>query len=448
MGRKPGSGKRSSSFLYRTRRKIRYLRHRGTLFHTVPRQDRQKCKRSSRLKRMRRWRRRMRHIFFNFRPSTVKRYNRILQAEIRALQIRSLSRQTLPERLAEPVAPVSRPVRKYSFSSKIHRSFRKLRFLYRQTRKKRRLKTVQKKPRTTYRKLRYLYTTGELFRVNFLPFLNALYRNFSFLWSAKYLKILINSTFTFLLSYLVVFFLKELAISVAAHSIHVKTVMMYYDVEFLIRSRDWTADMVQVIYSTGPVITGLIAVISLTLYGLTLHESWMIRLFFLWTFLHALSQSLGDMIFGVILNQGFGWVLAYSYYTDTDNLLFVSGILLGMILAGIFLTRFLLLSGNIYFNFLDKENQRPFFASQIFLPFIISSVVIVMMKVPIRNNFDFVVESSMLLLILPGMIRARYMNDLFFDEEPRKIRFKWIWILASVAAIILFRVYFFAGIRM
>jgi hypothetical protein len=53
----------------------------------------------------------------------------------------------------------------------------------------------------------------------------------------------------------------------------------------------------------------------------------------------------------------------------------------------------------------------------------------------------------MLLLILPGLIRARFTNDLFFDEEPRKIRFKWLWILATIAAIVLFRIYFFRGIR-
>lgn len=447
MGRKPGSARRSGSFFYRTRRKIRYLRYRGTLFHSIPREERLKRKRSGRLKRQRRFRRRMRHTFFYFRPTTVRRFNRILQAEILAMQIRSLSRQTLSEKHAEPVVPVSKPVKKLSFSERIYRSFRKLRFIYRQAGRKRRLKKQQREPRTTYRKIRYLYRTGELFRVNLRPALSSLYRNFSFLWKASYLKIILNSTFIFLLAYLVVFFLKQLAITVAAHSLHITTVMMYYDVEFLIRSRDWTADMVQVIYSTGPVITGFIAVISLTLYGLTLHERWMVRLFFLWMFLHALSQSLGDMIFGVILNQGFGWVLAYLYYTDTENLLFVSGFLVAMLLAGIFLTRFLLLSGNIYFNYLNKENRRPFMLSQILLPFIISSVAIVLMKVPIRNNFDFVVEISMVLLILPGMIRARYMIDFFFDEEPRKIRLQWLWILASVAAILLFRIYFFRGIR-
>ena len=327
MGRKPGSEKKSGSFFYRTRRKIRYLRYRGTLFHSAPRQERLKRNHSVRMKRHRRFRRKIRHIFLYLRLPTIKRYNRILQAEISAIQRRSLSRQPLSGKPAKPVVQVLRPVKKYSFPEQIHRSFRKLRFLYRQGKRKRQLKRQQKEPRNAYRKLRHLYRTGELFRINPRPFLNSLYRYFSFLWSASYLKIIINSTFIFLLAYLVVFFLKQLAIAVAAHSLHVTTVMMYYDVEFLIRSRDWTADMVQVIFSTGPVITGFIAVLSLTIYGLTLHERWMVRLFFLWMFLHALSQSLGDMIFGVILNQGFGWVLAYLYYTDTENLLFVSGFL-------------------------------------------------------------------------------------------------------------------------
>ncbi|MCX6248284.1 MAG: hypothetical protein NTW10_11165, partial [Bacteroidetes bacterium] len=106
--------------------------------------------------------------------------------------------------------------------------------------------------RVVYRRLRYLYNTGGLFKFNFRSTLVLINRNFSFLGNRKYLVILLNSTFLFLLAYLFVFLLRELAIVIAAGSFDIKVVMMYYDVEFLIRSRDWTSEAVKVVFSTGP----------------------------------------------------------------------------------------------------------------------------------------------------------------------------------------------------
>jgi hypothetical protein len=34
----------------------------------------------------------------------------------------------------------------------------------------------------------------------------------------------------------------------------------------------------------------------------------------MWVFLHAFTQSFGEMIFGALLNQGFGWVLAFLLF--------------------------------------------------------------------------------------------------------------------------------------
>jgi hypothetical protein len=272
-------------------------------------------------------------------------------------------------------------------------------------------------------------------------------QNYSFLGKGKYLIILLNSTFIFLLAYLFVFLLKEMAFVIAAGSFDIKAVMMYYDVEYLIRSRDWTEDAVKVVFSTGPVFAFMLTLISLTIFALASHETWSARLFIMWVFLHTFTQSFGEMIFGAILNQGFGWVLAYLYFSDTGKMLFVVGILLGMLSGGLFLSRFMLLTGNIYFNNIGKVNRGPFLMSQIFLPFLIGTGMIILIKQPLKNSFELIVEGSMLLVLLPAILRARFSNDLFFDEEPRKIRIKWVWIFLTIVAFLLFRIWFWKGVR-
>jgi hypothetical protein len=154
------------------------------------------------------------------------------------------------------------------------------------------------------------------------------------------------------------------------------------------------------------------------------------------------------MIIGALLNQGFGWVLAYLYFNDTEKMLLVVGILLGMFAGGLFLSRFLLLTGNMYFNNIGKGNRRPFLISQVYLPFLIGTGMIILLKQPLKNGFELLIEASMLLVLLPAFLRTRNTNELFFDEEPRKISIKWVWIFITILAVILFRVWFWKGVRL
>jgi hypothetical protein len=447
MGKKPGSGSRPAWFFYKTRRKIRFLRHRGTLFHYVPRKERLSRKRTEQLKQQRQLRRKLRHFFYYMKPAVVKRFNSIRQAEISAFNERSLRHRVLAQEPVQSHPPLSGTGKHHSMRDRIRRPARRFRFVLRQARKKRAFRRSLKKPNPSYRKIRYLYHTGQLLNFRFTPLLSAFRKKFSFLGKKSYLIILVNSTVIFLLAYLVVFLIKELSIVLVAESFRIKSVMMYYDVEYLIRSRDWTPDAVKVVFSTGPVVTAVLTIVSLTAFSFALHERLMIRIFIMWVFLHALTQCLGDMIFGTLLNQGFGWVLTYIYYTDTDKMLVVAAIFLTMLISGLSLSRLILFPGNIYFNNLTTGNRMPFVLSQVLLPYLLGTGLIFLLKQPMVSSFDLVVESSMLFMILPGIIRTRFASDLFFDEEPRKIRLHWIWILAGIISLLIFRGYFWSGVR-
>lgn len=450
MLKRPGSKNRISWFFYKIRRKIRILRTRGTLFHGTPRENRLENHKALRLKRARKRRRKFRHVFFYLFPRTLKRYNRKLELEIRKVKEGPIGYQGISGKtiIQEPGSLHNSPTP--LFRNRIRRSIRMARYVIRKTRQRRpsAVSSPAKKKRSIYRKLRYLNHTGNLFKINYIAIKEFMNRNYSFLGKGKYLIILLNSTFIFLLAYLFVFLLKEVAVVIAADSFDIKTVMMYYDVEYLIRSRDWTVEAVKVIFSTGPLIAFMLTVITLTIFALASHENWTVRLFIMWVILQAFTQSFGEVIIGSLLNQGFGWVMAYLYFTDTEKMLLVVGILLGMLSGGLFLCRFLLLTGNIYFNNIGKDNRGQFLMSQIFLPFLIGTGMILILKQPLKNGFEFVVEGSMLLVLLPAILRARFTNDLYFDEEPRKIRIKWVWIFITILAFVSFRMWFWNGVRL
>jgi hypothetical protein len=448
MLKKPGSASRILWFFYKTRRKIHILRKRGTFIHKTPKNERLIIASASHMKRSRKFRRKLRHIFLYFRTGTLKRYNKKVDFDIKRSREFPKGYQLLSGKpvISDIIVPsLSRP----SFWKRIRRSIRLATYVILKARKSAPSKGIssRKKKSKIYRKFRYLYHTGKLCQFKFRPLFVFLNRNYSFLGKGKYLIVLLNSTFIFLLAYLLIFLVKEIAIIIAARSFNISAVMMYYDVEFLIRSRDWTADAVQVVFSTGPLIAFILTLITIITFALISHEIWTIRLFIMWIFLHALTQSLGEMICGALLNQGFGWVLAYLYINDTTKMLLVIGIIIVMVTCGMFFSRFMLFTGNIYFNFINKANRSPFIISQILLPFLIGTGIITIIKQPLLNSFEPVVESSMMLILLPALLNARFSDDLFFDEEPRKIRIKWVWILISILILIFFRIYFWKGVR-
>jgi len=264
----------------------------------------------------------------------------------------------------------------------------------------------------------------------------------------EYLTILFNSTCIFLFSYLFVYILKEIVVVIAANGFNINTVIMYFDVDFLIRSKDWTNEAVKVVYSVEPLFTLILGFIALIFFSLAGKERWIFRLIMMWIFLQAFTQSLGAMIFGILLNQEFGWVLSYLYFDDTTKLLMVIGLVLGMLVTGLFLSRFLLTTGNMYFNFLNRGNKMQFLISQILLPFIVGTGIIALIKQPLLNFLEVFSEGSMLLIICPAIIYARSSQELFFGGEAREIKFNWQWIIVSLLMLILFRVYFGQGIRL
>jgi hypothetical protein len=264
----------------------------------------------------------------------------------------------------------------------------------------------------------------------------------------EYLSIFFNSTGIFLFSYLIIYVLKEIVVVIAANGFNINTVIMYFDVDFLIRSKDWTNEAVKVVYSVEPLFTLILGFIALIFFSLAGKERWIFRLIMMWIFLQAFTQSLGAMIFGILLNKEFGWVLSYLYFDDTTKLLMVIGLVLGMLVTGLFLSRFLLTTGNMYFNFLNRGNKMQFLISQILLPFIVGTGIIALIKQPLLNFLEVFSEGSMLLIICPAIIYARYSQELFFDEEPREIKVNWRWIVASLLMLILFRVYFGIGVRL
>jgi hypothetical protein len=222
---------------------------------------------------------------------------------------------------------------------------------------------------------------------------------------------------------------------------------MYYDVNYLIRSGDWTTDMVQVVFSAGPFIAFFLCLVSVVIYANTTYESWPMKIFVFWIMCHSYVQFFGELMLGSLLSKGFGWAIAYLFYMDTPKMLISLVGFVFLVTAGILSTRYFLYSGNIYFNNLDRSNRMPFVISHIFLPYIFGSAIIILIKQPRITELETTVALSMVFLVLPTTIRARFFGKMYFDEDPKKIRIMWPWILAALFLLPALRFVLGHGIR-
>jgi len=264
---------------------------------------------------------------------------------------------------------------------------------------------------------------------------------------STFLIITVNSAAIFLLSYFLVYFTTQLMTAISASAFNINSIIYYYNIDYLIRSGEWTSDAVAVVFSSGPVFSVFCALVLIIIYVKVVSETGLSRLFLLWCFCHFLINFFGNMLVGTILNEGFGYVIMYQFVMDTGKMIITLFAVLCIFLTGLFMSRLFLYSGNIYFNVLDHHNRRRFVIAQYILPFLLGDLIIFLLKLPEVRLFEILLNGCTLILLLPVLLRSSNMQDLYFDEDPKQIRLSRYFLLTAFLVMIVFRIGLGIGFR-
>ena len=256
-----------------------------------------------------------------------------------------------------------------------------------------------------------------------------------------------NSLVMFLLSYFTIYIISQFIIVWVAKSFDYKTILFYYKVYYSIDSGDWTADAVKILYSMAPLTGLLLGIIFITIYSTFKNEQGLLKLFFLWGFIHGMIMFFGGLLLGTLLNKDFGWVIAYLYYRDTGKMIFSILSIFALVAIGRGVSKSFLRSGNTYFNFIDRSNRKLLLFSQVLLPAIIGTTILILLKVPNdlyygsmdQALFEGLKLSTVILVLLPVIFTFASFEAIYFDEEPRKIRLLWRFLIAAVVIVLLWR---------
>jgi hypothetical protein len=263
-----------------------------------------------------------------------------------------------------------------------------------------------------------------------------------------------NSLVLFLLSYMTIYILSQLITVLVATTFDYKTILYYYKIYYDIESHAWNADSVKILFSILPVNGLFMGIIFIILFNTFRHEPGNFKLFFLWGFVHGVVMFFGSLLMGTLLNKDFGWVIAYLYYRDTGKMIFSIISIFALVAIGGLMAKSFLISGNSYFNFINKRNRKFLLSSQVVFPAITGTFLLALIKIPDQfyygtvdeMYFEFLKLFSLIILIIPLIMAFRSYDEIYFDEEPRRIFLNWKLLIITGVVVITYRFGLIAGI--
>lgn len=260
------------------------------------------------------------------------------------------------------------------------------------------------------------------------------------------LSIIINSTAFYLLSYLFVFMLFQFTTIIASNIFDIPNTLYYNKIGFNAIPDAWTPDSVKVIYTSGNILLFLISISFLVIIIKSLEFNGLLRLFFLWGFVHSISMLFGSIVIGAFNFEGFGIVLSYLYLADTAKMLLLFTGLLILVGIGMGMVKVFLFSANSYFNYLSPEMRPAFRRDQFVIPFLISTLLLVIIKYPL-SLYETLILFIPMFMLLPLFWGIRRYPVFYFEETTKSIKISTWLIVITLGVYLLYRVVLGIGIN-
>lgn len=256
-----------------------------------------------------------------------------------------------------------------------------------------------------------------------------------------------NSTASFVLAYLFIFYLNQFTLLLSAGMYDYAITIDYGSYFFHVEPYQWTHDAVITIFSAGYILTLIVGLIALLAFYQLISDAMPVKIFFFWLAMHAITYFFGGLMVGNLLTEGIGHVFNWMYLTDTAKMVVSLIGFFGLLMMALFAPRLMAISADSYF---EKFNERmaPFFImAQVIVPFILGSVLVYVYFIPkglFQEKYGWIVLGVMMILFF---LRANQMENLTFEEDDtRSIRLMRGLVITSAAVYIVSRIVMQQGI--
>ncbi|MEE4256129.1 MAG: MAP7 domain-containing protein [Bacteroidales bacterium] len=263
----------------------------------------------------------------------------------------------------------------------------------------------------------------------------------------EFLIITTHSTLFFVAAYILVFAIMLFTSAISGVFFDYSSIVYYYEVLWIVKPEEWFGDSVKMIYSSGPIISSIIAVFATIIFSYIRTERGLGKLFIMWFFIHAYNAFFGSLLIGSLFGRGFGYAIIWSFISDTEKVIYSIISITALFLLGVFITRSFLISANSYYPKLKKRYQQFFIWAQVILPFILGNIFIGILMFPKMLWYDMTVALCLGIAILPVAVGYRFYPSLYFEEDQIRPRFLLRPIIFALAFLLIYRLVLEFGIK-
>lgn len=244
--------------------------------------------------------------------------------------------------------------------------------------------------------------------------------------------IVVNSTASFVVAYLIVFYVNMLTTILSAGMFDFNLSFNYSQVYYQIQDYKWTHDSVKLIFGSGSIMVFILGVLSLVGFFGLIEESSRLKTLFLWITLISFNQTFGNLMIGNLFKTGVGHVFNWMYFSDTAKMVVALMGFFGLVVTAFIMRKPVGISANTYFNKIGSKNFPFFIMAQLILPFIFGYGLILAyfsQQLVFKEKYAWVSLGIMLLFIFISLSKS---EDMYFDEEDKNITFSIFLIVTAI----------------
>ena len=248
-----------------------------------------------------------------------------------------------------------------------------------------------------------------------------------------------NSFSLFLLSYIVLYLVSQFATIIAALFFDFPTILYYWEIYFNISTAEWTPEAIKTVFTTGPLVSFIIGIISVIIYSNLKEYTSRFKLFFLWLFIHSITFFFGAILVGTLFEKGIGHTIGWLYIMDTGKVFYSIISIFIIMITGFIITRPVLFSANSYFTNLTRRNRKLFIHSQITIPYLAGIAVLILLREPRFMFYETFITFTAALILLPVLGTYNTYQDYYFEFEEKKPAFPWITVIITLLILLAYR---------
>jgi hypothetical protein len=249
---------------------------------------------------------------------------------------------------------------------------------------------------------------------------------------------LINSTLLFVVSYLLVYMIYQFTVLFFAAAWRIDSVLFYYDLAFNDFSPLWHRTNIIIVTLSGPLVAIIIGFIFIRFLSNRINLGKHTRLFFLWIGLHGFTLFLGGFASGVSFDEGFGYVAAWLYLNMFWKILLSLTFLFILGVIGYYTApKFLETSYSL--TRIKPENRFKFLLYQAFLPWLIGSGLILLVKIPNNLPYDTGNLITLVFAVVPLIFNRNAKPARNFVSEKKPNQIKWFVFVVMTILLLLYR---------